>query len=101
MASSRAKPRGACSEPSLADLEPGAQGGRRQSGLAVHGSGNLAQTLTRHGFVDEYGPWVLSLARGAGRRLSPTARQDLHHRSRDGHLAAPAGEVVTDSFEPD
>ena len=73
----------------------------------MHGSGNLAQTLIRHGLVDEYGLWVFPLVLGSGKRLFadgtiPAALrlvdfEGLHHRGVHGTYE-PAGEVVTGSF---
>ena len=60
--------------------------------LQVHGSGNLAQTLIRHGLVDEYHLWVFPARARAGQapvrrrhdpRLAAARRlEDLHHRGR-------------------
>jgi dihydrofolate reductase len=37
--------------------------------LQVHGSGNLIQTLLRHGLVDRYRIWTFPLVIGSGKRL--------------------------------
>lgn len=37
--------------------------------LQVHGSGALAQTLIRHGLVDQFNLWVFPLVIGSGKRL--------------------------------
>ncbi len=82
---------------------------KRTSGpeLQVHGSGNLVQTLMRHGLVDQYRLWVFPLVIGSGKRLFadgtvPSALQLVDSKvSTTGVVMAtyePAGEVVTGSF---
>jgi dihydrofolate reductase len=75
--------------------------------LWVHGSGNLAQTLIRHGLVDEYRLWVFPLLLGPGKRLFadgtiPTALRLVDSKVFDTGVFVgtyePAGEVVTGSF---
>jgi dihydrofolate reductase len=75
--------------------------------LQVHGSGNLAQTLIRHGLVDEYHLWVFPVVLGQGRRLFADGTVPATLRLVDSKVSAtgvfmgtyePAGEVVTGSF---
>ena len=75
--------------------------------LQVHGSGNLAQTLIRHGLVDEYHLMVFPLVLGSGKRLFadgtiPAALKLVDSKtSTTGVFMGtyePAGEVVTGSF---
>jgi dihydrofolate reductase len=75
--------------------------------LQVHGSGNLAQTLIRHGLVDEYHLWVFPLVLGQGKRLFADGTIPTSLRLIDSKLSTtgvfmgtyePAGEVVTGSF---
>jgi dihydrofolate reductase len=76
-------------------------------GLQVHGSGNLIQTLLRHGLVDRFRLWIFPLVLGSGKRLfadgTIPAGLKLVERtvSSTGVLIGtyePAGEVVTGSF---
>jgi dihydrofolate reductase len=73
----------------------------------VHGSGNLAQTLMRHGLVDEYRLWLFPLVIGSGKQLFadgtiPTALRLVDSKvSTTGVVMGtyePAGEIVTGSF---
>ena len=75
--------------------------------LQVHGSGNLAQTLIRHGLVDEYHLWVFPLVLGQGKRLFADGTIPAALRLVDSKVSTtgvfmgtyePAGEVVTGSF---
>ena len=75
--------------------------------LQVHGSGNVAQTLIRHGLVDEYRLWVFPLVLGSGKRLFADGTIPAALRLVDSKISTtgvfmgtykPAGEVVTGSF---
>jgi dihydrofolate reductase len=75
--------------------------------LQVHGSANLAQTLIRHGLVDEYHLWVFPLVLGQGKRLFADGTIPAALRLVDSKISTtgvvmgtyePAGEVVTGSF---
>ncbi len=85
---------------------------KREDGpeLQVHGSGNLVQTLMRHGLVDQYRLWFFPLVIGSGKRLFadgtvPTALKLVDSRvSTTGVVIGtyePAGEIVTGSFALD
>jgi dihydrofolate reductase len=73
----------------------------------VHGSANLAQTLIRHGLVDEYHLWGFPVVPGQGRRLFGDGTIPASLRLVDSNVSTtgvfmgtyePAGEVVTGSF---
>jgi dihydrofolate reductase len=73
----------------------------------VHGSANLAQTLIRHGLVDEYHLWVFPVVLGRGKRLFEDGTTPATLRLVDSKVSRtgvfmgtyePAGEVVTGSF---
>ena len=75
--------------------------------LQVHGSANLAQTLIRHGLVDEYHLWVFPVVLGQGKRLFDDGTIPATLRLVDSKVSKtgvfmgtyePAGEVVTGSF---
>jgi dihydrofolate reductase len=78
--------------------------------LQVHGSGNLVQTLIRHGLVDEFHLLTFPVVVGTGKRLfadgtAPAGLQLVEHDvSKTGVTIAsyvPAGELVTGSFALD
>ena len=48
--------------------------------IQVYGSGELLQTLTGAGLIDEYSIWIFPLVPGAGNACSNTAAR--HKRSR-------------------
>ena len=85
---------------------------KREDGpeLQVHGSGNLIQTLMRHGLVDQYRLWVFPLVVGAGKRLFgdgtvPSALRLVESTvSTTGVVIGtyePKGQIVTGSFASD
>ena len=78
--------------------------------LQVHGSGELVQTLLRHGLVDAFRLWVFPLVIGSGKRLFadgtiPAGLRLVDHTvSTTGVVMGtyePAGEVETGSFALD
>jgi dihydrofolate reductase len=75
--------------------------------LQVHGSANLAQTLVRHGLVDEYHLWIFPVVLGQGKRLFEDGTTPAALRLVDSKVSTtgvvmgtyePAGEIVTGSF---
>jgi dihydrofolate reductase len=75
--------------------------------LQVHGSANLAQTLIRHGLVDEYHLWIFPVVLGQGKRLFDDGTIPASLRLVDSKVSRtgvfmgtyePAGEIVTGSF---
>lgn len=78
--------------------------------LQVHGSGDLIQTLLKHGLVDEFQLIVFPLVLGSGKRLFgegtiPAGLKLVDHKvSTTGVMIGryvPAGEVVTGTFAPE
>ncbi|RKR87832.1 RibD domain-containing protein [Micromonospora pisi] len=78
--------------------------------LQVHGSGNLMQTLLRHGLVDEYRLWIFPLVVGSGKRLFAEGTVPAGLKLVDSSVSStgvimtryePAGEIVTGSFALD
>jgi dihydrofolate reductase len=75
--------------------------------LQVHGSGDLIQTLVRHGLVDEFRLWVFPVVIGTGKRLFAEGTVPAGLRLVDSTVSstgvvigtyAPAGDLVTGSF---
>jgi dihydrofolate reductase len=82
---------------------------KREDGpeLQVHGSGNLIQTLMRHGLVDQYRLWVFPLVIGSGKHLFGEGTIPAGLNLVDSTVSTtgvvigtyePAGEIVTGSF---
>ena len=78
--------------------------------LQVHGSGNLIQTLMRHGLVDQYRLWVFPLVLGSGKRLFADGTIPAGLKLVDSTVSTtgvvigtyePAGEVVTGTVGSD
>jgi dihydrofolate reductase len=78
--------------------------------LQVHGSGNLIQTLMRHGLVDRYRLWVFPLVIGSGKRLFADGTVPSALKLVDSTVSStgvvmgtyePIGEIVTGSFAPE
>jgi dihydrofolate reductase len=76
--------------------------------LQVHGSGNLIQTLLRHGLVDLYRLWSFPVVVGSGKRLFEAGTIPAAFKLVDSEVSTtgvvigtyePAGEIVTGSFE--
>jgi dihydrofolate reductase len=94
------------------DVAEGVAALKREDGpeLQVHGSGDLVQTLLRHGLVDEFRLWVFPLVLGSGKRLFAEGTVPAGLRLVDSTVSTtgvvigtyvPAGEVVTGSFAED
>jgi len=94
------------------DAAEGVAALKREDGpeLQVHGSGNLLQTLMRHGLVDRYRLWVFPLVIGSGKRLFADGAIPSALKLVDGKVSTtgvtigtyePAGEIVTGSFASD
>jgi dihydrofolate reductase len=75
--------------------------------LQVHGSGNLIQTLLRHGLVDEFRLWVFPVVIGSGKRLFSDGAIPAGLRLVDSKVSTtgvvigtyePAGEIAIGSF---
>ncbi len=75
--------------------------------LQVHGSGNLIQTLMRHGLVDQYRLWVFPLVIGSGKRLFADGTVPTTLKLVDSKVSTtgvvigtyePGGEIVAGSF---
>jgi len=78
--------------------------------LQVHGSGDLIQTLLRHGLVDEYRLLIFPVVVGSGKRLFSEGTIPSGLKLVEGKVSPsgvlmgtyePAGEVVTGSFALD
>jgi dihydrofolate reductase len=75
--------------------------------LQVHGSGNLVQSLMRHGLIDVYRLWVFPVVIGSGKRLFSDGTIPAALKLVDSKVSTtgvvigtyePAGEIVTGSF---
>ena len=75
--------------------------------LQVHGSGDLLQTLIRHGLIDVYRLWVFPVVIGSGKRLFADGTIPAGLRLVDSTVSTtgvvigtyePVGELVTGTF---
>jgi dihydrofolate reductase len=64
----------------------------------VHGSANLAQTLIRHGLVDEYHLWIFPVVLGQGKRLFEDGTVPASLRVVDSKASATG--VFMGTYEP-
>ncbi|MEE6296139.1 dihydrofolate reductase family protein [Georgenia wangjunii] len=91
------------------DVAEGVAALKREEGpeLQVHGSGDLLQTLIRHGLVDRFRLLVFPLVLGSGKRLFTEATGPAALRLLSSTVSStgvvmstyePAGEVATGSF---
>jgi dihydrofolate reductase len=94
------------------DVADGVAALKRTDGpeLQVHGSGDLLQTLIRHGLVDRYRLWVFPVVVGRGKRLFADGTVPAGLRMVDSTVSStgvmigtyePAGEVPIGSFALD
>ena len=76
----------------------------------MYGSGNLIQTLMRHGLVDRYHLWVFPVVVGAGKRLFSDGAVPAAFTLVDSTVSTtgvvmgtyePAGELVTGKIPRD
>jgi dihydrofolate reductase len=93
----------------LADAAEGVAALKEGDGpeLQVHGSGDLVQTLLRHGLVDEFRLWVFPVVIGSGKRLFADGAIPAGLRLVDSTVSTtgvvigtyePAGAIVPGSF---
>ena len=91
------------------DVAAGVAALKRTDGpeLQVHGSGDLLQTLIRHGLVDRYRLWIFPVVIGSGKRLFGDGAMPAGLRLVDSKISStgvimgvwePAGELTTGSF---
>ena len=94
------------------DVADGVAALKRTDGpeLQVHGSGDLLQTLIRHGLVDRYRLWVFPVVVGRGKRLFADGTVPAGLRMVDSAVSStgvmigtyePAGEIPIGSFALD
>ena len=94
------------------DAAEGVAALKQQNGpeLQVYGSGDLIQTLLRHGLIDEFHLLVFPVVLGSGKRLFADGTLPAGLELADGKVSPsgvvigtyrPAGELVTGSFARD
>jgi dihydrofolate reductase len=94
------------------DVAEGVAALKKEEGpeLQVHGSGNLIQTLLRHGLIDEFRLWTFPVVVGRGKRIFSDGTIPAGLKLVDSTVSStgvvigtyvPAGEIVTGSFALD